>query len=220
MSVFLILAVAVAVLETYATGKGLRKLEFIAKPAVMICLFLWLFFATGLQGTALWFAMAVAFCLVGDVLLLWLDRIFIYGLAAFFLANVFYTIGFCSTLATLSIWSVLIAVVLALSAVRITRVIISSLRGRKLAHLVVPVTIYSMVISLTLYAAMSTTFDLSWKPGASLLAAGGAFLFYLSDLILAWNRFVTTIKHGRVYNIGLYQLGQIMMISGVITQLG
>jgi hypothetical protein len=48
----------------------------------------------------------------------------------------------------------------------------------------------------------------------------GAFLFYLSDVILAWNKFVSPIKNGRIINIGLYHLGQIGLIAGVISQFG
>ena len=94
MYILLILAIAFAALEAYATNKGLLKLEFISKPAVMVCLFIWLYLATGLQGAALWFGLGVLFSLVGDTFLLWLDRMFIFGLAAFLLAHICYIIGF------------------------------------------------------------------------------------------------------------------------------
>jgi hypothetical protein len=60
--------------------------------------------------------------------------------------------------------------------------------------------------------------DISWNASAAALAAVGAFLFYLSDIILAWNKFVAPIKDGRIYNIGAYHLGQIALIAGVIAQ--
>jgi len=50
--------------------------------------------------------------------------------------------------------------------------------------------------------------------------SGGAFLFYISDIILAWNKFVAPIQYGRIYNIAAYHLGQIMLIAGVIAQFG
>ena len=53
---------------------------------------------------------------------------------------------------------------------------------------------------------------------AAALVAVGAFFFYLSDIILAWNKFVAPIKGGRIYNIGAYHLGQIALIAGVIAQ--
>jgi YhhN-like protein. len=32
--------------------------------------------------------------------------------------------------------------------------------------------------------------DLTWEAGAALLVGAGAVLFYISDIILAWNKFV------------------------------
>jgi uncharacterized membrane protein YhhN len=84
--------------------------------------------------------------------------------------------------------------------------------------LVIPVTIYSLVISLMLYAAMSTIFDPAWKTGAAFFVSVGAFLFYISDLILAWNKFVSPVKNGPLLNIVTYHLGQISLIAGVISQ--
>jgi hypothetical protein len=48
----------------------------------------------------------------------------------------------------------------------------------------------------------------------------GALLFYISDIILAWHKFVSPIQNGRIYNIGAYHLGQILLIAGVIAQFG
>jgi hypothetical protein len=53
---------------------------------------------------------------------------------------------------------------------------------------------------------------------AALLVALGAFLFYLSDIILAWMKFVAPIQNGRIYNILAYHLGQIALIAGVVLQ--
>jgi hypothetical protein len=55
MYLWLILALIFAFLEGIAVSKNLGRLEYIAKPAVMICLFLWLYTMTGLQGNAFWF---------------------------------------------------------------------------------------------------------------------------------------------------------------------
>jgi hypothetical protein len=71
-----------------------------------------------------------------------------------------------------------------------------------------------------LYAAMSTINNLAWKTGAAFLVSAGAFLFYFSDVILAWDKFVSPIKNGRILNIATYHLGQIGLIAGVISQFG
>jgi uncharacterized membrane protein YhhN len=48
----------------------------------------------------------------------------------------------------------------------------------------------------------------------------GAFLFWISDLMLAWNKFVSPLKVGRLAIVAAYHLGQISLIAGVIRQFG
>ena len=66
--------------------------------------------------------------------------------------------------------------------------------------------------------ALSTIFDPAWSTGAAFLVSAGAFLFYLSDLILAWNKFVSPLQNSRIYNMLTYHLGQIGLIAGVVSQ--
>lgn len=221
MNILPILALMFAGLESLALWKKLRWLEYVAKPAVMVCLFLWLYLATGLQGVAFWFGVGIIFSLAGDVLLmLSLDRMFVFGLLAFLLAHIAYLAGFQNELRTVSFWSVLLLFIIAVNALRLMRRIISAMRANGQDRLVNPVIVYSSVISVMLYAAMTTLSNPEWKAGASLLVGLGAFIFYASDLLLAWNKFVSPIKNGRMINIGLYHLGQIGLIAGVISQFG
>ena len=84
----------------------------------------------------------------------------------------------------------------------------------------VPVIIYGTVITLMLLAAMLTLFRLEWGATAALLVSFGAALFYFSDIALAWHRFVSPIKNGRMLNIGMYHIAQIMIVTGVGMQFG
>lgn len=221
MIILPILALIFAGLESLALWKKWRGLEYVAKPAVMVCLFLWLYLATGLQGVTFWFGVGIIFSLAGDVLLmLSLERMFVFGLLAFLLAHIAYLAGFQNELGTVSFWSVLLLAIIAVNAVRLMRRIISAMRASGQNRLVNPVIVYSSVITVVLYAAMTTLSNPEWKAGASLLVGFGAFLFYLSDIVLAWNKFVSPIQNGRMINIGLYHLGQIGLIAGVISQFG
>ena len=114
----------------------------------------------------------------------------------------------------------LLIVMLSVSAVRVMRRIVSAIRAKGQARMVNPVSLYSTVITVVLYAAMTTISNPEWSTSASFLVSVGALLFYISDLILAWNKFVSPIKNGRMINIGLYHLGQIGLIAGVISQFG
>lgn len=221
MNIWLILALTFAALEALALQKNWNWLEYVAKPAVVLCLFVWLYLATGLQGVTLWFGLGILFSLVGDILLMILpDRMFLYGLTAFLFAHVSYLVGFQNELMQFSAWSMILIVILASSAIRVIRRIVSAMRAQGQDRLVYPVTFYSLVITTLLYAAMTTISNPEWKTGASFLVSAGAFLFFISDVILAWNKFVTPIKNGRILNIAAYHLGQIGLIAGVIIQYG
>jgi len=122
MNIWLILALIFAGLESFALLKKLNKLEYVVKPAVMICLFIGLYLNTGLQGLTLWFGIGILLSLAGDVLLMIsLDRMFIFGLIAFLFAHIAYLIGFQNELATVTAWSFLLVIILSVSAVRVTR---------------------------------------------------------------------------------------------------
>jgi alkenylglycerophosphocholine/alkenylglycerophosphoethanolamine hydrolase len=215
---FLSTAFMFAVLTALAVWKNNQGLLFIAKPAVMIVLFIYLWTSTGLQGATLWFGLGILLSLTGDVLLLWIDRFFRYGLAAFLLAHLAYLIGFNSPSSPVSMWGFLLAVIVGLGGARVIRRILSAMLENGQARMRIPVAIYSAVISLMLLSAMLKLTDPAWGTGASLLVALGAFLFFLSDIVLAWNKFVTPIQNGRMFNIGLYHLGQICLAAGVVMQ--
>lgn len=218
MWVLLLLATLFAIMEATALYKEWRPLEYAAKPAVMICLFAWLYLATALDGAALWFGIGVLFSLAGDLLLLQPGRFFVYGLAAFLLAHTAYILGFNSPPAGISFWSLALAVVVGMGAARLLRRILAAIRDKGQNHLAAPVALYGGAVTLMLLSALLTLPDSSWHAGASLLVSTGALAFFLSDVILAWNMFVAPIKNGRLLNIMLYHAGQIALIGGVVLQ--
>lgn len=221
MNVWIIFAFVFAVLEVLTLWKSWTGLEYVAKPAVIFCLFLWLYFRTSLQGLTFWFGMGLVFSLVGDMFLMMSpNRMFIFGLVAFLFVHISYLTGFQNELMNVTAWSLLLIVILLISILRVMRRIVSVMRAKGQAQLVSPVILYSLVISLMLYAAISTISNPMWKTNASFFVSVGAFLFYISDLILAWNKFVTPIKNGRIISIAAYHLGQIGLIAGVISHFG
>jgi uncharacterized membrane protein YhhN len=202
-----------------AVRKKWPRLEFVTKPAVMVTLFLWLWTSVGLKGALLWFGLGVLFSLVGDVLLMIsLDRFFLAGLVAFLFAHAAYIIGFNTPLPALSAWSLLLAVIIGINGVRVLRRILAPLAAQGKLHLRFPILMYGTVISIMLLSAMLKLTDISWNALAALLVGLGAFLFYMSDVILAWMKFIAPVQHGRLYNMLSYHLGQIALIAGVVLQ--
>jgi alkenylglycerophosphocholine hydrolase len=220
MYIWLILALIFAALEVVAVSKYLQRLEYFAKPAVMACLFLWLYSSTGLQDNAFWFGLGILFSLAGDVLLISGERRFLLGLVTFLFAHILYITGFREEIVTVTAWSLILAVFIAINIGRLLRRIVGAMRGKGDNRLVTPVIVYGTVISVMLYAAMSTIYNPAWKTSAAFFVNAGAFLFCASDAILAWNKFVTPLPNGRLWNITLYYLGQLGLIAGVISQFG
>ncbi len=221
MYIWLILAVFFAALEAVAVLRNLRRLEYVAKPTVMVCLLLWLYTSTGLQHGTFWFGVGLLFSLAGDALLMTaLNRLFLPGLIAFLFAHFSYITGFWREIITSSIWSLILLIPIAIGVSWLLRQIVAAMQKKRLNKLIIPVVVYGIVISIMLFAALSTIYDPRWKANAALFVSLGAFLFWISDLILAWNKFVSPINNGRLFNIMIYHLGQIGLIAGVISQFG
>ncbi len=225
MIIGFILFFLVAVTDWVAVAKNWMKVEYVAKPATMLVLLGLLTLVGGFTSLPLiCFSLGIFFSLAGDVFLMisythFSDRWFLPGLAAFLFAHVCYIIGLNIPLPNVSpIWSLGMAVVLALAAGRILRLITDGVRKKGLARMVRPVNVYGMVITLMLLSALLTLNNAAWKITAAGLVALGAILFYSSDVLLAWNKFVNPIKNGRLANMILYHLGQAALVAGVLIQ--
>lgn len=215
----LVLTLIFAALNWLAVWKKWHWLEYIAKPLTLATLLAGFAMLTELKGIALWFGLGLLFSLAGDVFLMFSDRWFIPGLVSFLLAHVAYIIGFNLPLTEVSpVWALAVVLVLAVSAARLLRQIVAGLSVKGQRKLVGPVIAYGVVITLMLLSAMLTLFRPEWKTTPAALVSLGAMLFFFSDAILAWNKFVSPIKNGRVLNMVTYHLGQIGLIVGVVLQ--
>lgn len=212
------LSVALALLQAWAVQRGWRTVRFFAKPGVMAALFAWLWSSVGLEGIPQWFAAGLLFSLAGDVFLLWPERGFLSGLLAFLLAHLAYIVGFNAPSPFFSGWGLFLTVVVGAGSARLLRRVVQAVGQRGKRALRMPIVVYGLVISLMLLSAMLKLMDTSWQAGAALLVACGAALFYFSDVVLAWNRFVAPIKNGQIINNLLYHAGQMALIAGVIWQ--
>ena len=211
-----------AITDWVAVHKGWRKVEIIAKPATMVFLFAWMAYTARFEHIALvFFGLGILFSLAGDVFLMLSDRWFIAGLVSFLMAHVMYIIGFYMPLPELSpLWALALAVILGLGAAQVLGGIVNGLRAKSLQKLVTPVVIYGIIITLMLLSALLTLSRPDWQLLTAILVSLGALAFYISDVILAWNKFVKPIKNGRIMNMAAYHIGQIALIIGVVYQFG
>jgi uncharacterized membrane protein YhhN len=90
-------------------------------------------------------------------------------------------------------------------------VVLFYLRFRpKLGKLKIPVILYMLVISFMVNRAISAFFGNYFTGRQTWLISTGAVLFYLSDIFLAWNRFVRPFPYRRI-NLILYYTGQVLI---------
>lgn len=194
------LAAAFAIANWLAVARGAKPLEYVAKPATLVAL-------TGVavaldpenEGRRAWFVVALVLSLAGDVFLMLPRDLFVPGLAAFLLAHLAYVAGFGLPAA----WPAILAVAV------VSAVVGAPVVRRADKPLLGPVVAYMLVITVMLAAAAGT----GW------LAAAGAALFYVSDALIAYNRFVFAEprRWASVAIIVLYHLGQAALVLSLLS---
>ena len=181
LNFWLFLAVLLIAADWTAVWQGWHRVNYFTKPAVPLLLSIWFWTVSVPVGPALWFGLGLFFSLVGDVFLLFSHRYFMYGWAAFLIAQVAYVIGFNCCLPSVSafFWFLLGAQIYVW--VVVTAVVVKNL-SKNPSHrkMVFPVVIYAAAISAMLFSAIWTIFRPDWTALASGLAASGALLFSCS----------------------------------------
>lgn len=215
---FLLMAVPIAALNWLAVWRGWKRLEYLVKPTVMVMLLAFAVSNGGLANAGMrWFILALALSLAGDIFLMLPKERFIAGLVSFLLAHLSYIVGL-SPIPPLQAPHLVVAaiflVLVALPAVVIYRRIAAALSTHGQRALQKPVLAYTVVISIMLLSALFTLLRDEWQAIPSLSVSAGAVLFFLSDAILAWNKFVEPIPNGRVWNMMSYHLGQGLLTLG------
>ena len=184
-----------------------KPLEYATKPGVMMGLIAVALAVHPTSSTERWFFVgALALALLSDVFLMLPRDLFLLGLVAALVEHIAYIAGFrARDFDFLSFTAgALIAV---LSVIAFLPPILRALRRSRPA-LVLPVIAYVAVFIFMVASAGGT---------GSLVALAGALLFFYSDAILAWNRFVKPLPMGRIVNIVPYHLGVALLVLSLLT---
>lgn len=213
---FLWIGLVIAVLNWVAVAKQWKAVEYIAKPGVTLALLAWLWYAGGWQGHLLWFVIGLAFSLAGDVLLVLPREQLIAGLAAFLLAQIAYIVGLNQNPPPINLASLAIALLVGITALRLYDAIAAGLVASGQHALKIPVLAYVIAISLMLISALLTLIRSEWDPGAAWSLSSGALLFFISDALLGWNKFVRVLRYGNILIIITYHLGQALIVLGAV----
>jgi alkenylglycerophosphocholine/alkenylglycerophosphoethanolamine hydrolase len=212
----IIVVLVLAILDWVAADKKLKILEYVTKPATMLALLWWIWQSVGWGGSMLWFTLGAVFCLAGDVFLMLPWDMFIFGLVAFLLGHVGYVLGLSNLAFSINLWGGFLIILLGIYLSWLYPKLANGLSAKGKMELKIPVLIYSLVISLMVYSALMTWTRPGWSTVAALLVSVGAVLFYASDSMLAWDRFLKPLSHARLRVMVTYHLGQIGIILGAI----
>ncbi len=211
------LALVVAAVDWIAAWQDWKPVRYATKPGALLLLIAWFSQVGGWQGPLLWFGLGLVFSLGGDVFLLLPERFFLFGLVSFLTAHICYVVGLNASPLPLVWQSLAVLLVVGLAAALVFRNVRRGLiRQAGGSAMIVPVAIYSLVISLMLISALLNFWRPNWPAQAAAFAAGGAALFYISDSLLATNRFVAPFPAADFWVMTTYHLGQFGLALGAL----
>jgi uncharacterized membrane protein YhhN len=206
-ALLLALALVAAVGDWIAVQRGRKLLEYVCKPATVGLLVAVALALDPDQGDVrAWFVVALVLCLFGDVFLMLPQDVFVPGLVAFLLGHVAYIAGFLADGVVASRFGIgLFVVGIAVAVIGLT--ILRHVRAGPEPELTGPVAAYMVVISAMVACAAGVGHP------AGVVGAG---LFYVSDSLIAWNRFIGETRHGRLAIIVTYHLAQVGLVLSLV----
>lgn len=190
-------------------------LQFVFKPLIIPFLIGYFNSVAGksLVDKTVYIVFALFFSWIGDVLLLFQAQsewFFLAGLISFLLAHLFYIYFFYALILTNKIsknfWTVL--------PVLIMYAIFMSLLTQNMTTMKWPVRVYGAIISIMLMLALHLPRLPNKRAGFRILT--GAILFYISDLVLAVNKFYISFEKAGLIVMLTYGLAQLFIVGGVL----
>jgi uncharacterized membrane protein YhhN len=150
-------------------------------------------------------------CLAGDVFLIFFSsrKLFLGGLVSFLAGHILYTIAFFTLAAPGTVNWIMIAFFLAISGG-----VFAWLRPN-LGKMLVPVIAYIAIITAMVIGAASLAGTETVRLPGRMLAFVGALLFYVSDIFVARQRFVTRNYFNRAVGLPLYFTAQFLIAFSI-----
>lgn len=218
-SLLLLAAAVLAVLNWITVGLNFKPGDYASKPAVILSLIAGIGLACPTDGTGTWVLVALTFSLVGDIFLLLPTRYFLAGLISFLVAHLSYILAINQTTPYFSPLHVPIFLGTVSLSCLLFRHLSRALDAKGQRTLLVPLALYTLFITGTLFSSLSTLAHPGWNRTSSLLVSAGGSLFYLSDTLLAWHRYITPIPRRDLIVRVTYHTAQMGLVSGALLQI-
>jgi uncharacterized membrane protein YhhN len=190
-----------------AEKAGLSRLRLVAKPSASAGFLLVALGSGALDSSyGTWIFAGLVLSMIGDLLLLFEDPArFRAGLVAFLVGHLAYIGAFAEAGVALA-WTAVAAVGVLVMAAGVLPWLLPHVGGGMRG----PVLAYVAVISAMMALAVGTQGEQNTS-----LIVGGAGLFYVSDLFVARERFVTTAFWNQLIGLPLYYGGQVLLALSV-----
>ena len=227
-------ALVAAAVDWYAVARSDKRLEYFAKPLTIVLLIAGViafemgeteivcvrapcFDAHGFPDRELGLLVAaLIFSLAGDVFLMLPRNLFVAGLVSFLGAHVSYIIAFQPSAPAREPLVIATLVVLLVVGAIFYMQIRNGLVEKGKAALIPAVLVYIIVISQMVASAVANNAEPDFPRTQALIATAGALLFYSSDALIAWTRFVREIGWAPVAIHVTYHLAQVGLVLSFV----
>lgn len=183
--------------------------KYILKPGTMVFIVVLAIYGSSLDTAfSMWVIAALTSSLIGDVFLMLKERWFVHGLISFLGAHLFYIAAFWGSFGqdiTVQT-SVITGVLLFFLACCFFLLLFPSVKKQGGTKLAVSVAFYIIIISVMVWSAILV--------GVGILIFA-SFLFYISDAVLAWNKFKYTFEGAEYMIMSTYFTAQILFALSI-----
>jgi uncharacterized membrane protein YhhN len=218
---FMLVFAVIAIITIVTRVLEMDEIQNVFKPMLMPILMIFVYVNTKLSTSfSKLIFFALLFSLAGDVFLMPYFDIFIFGLASFLIAHIFYIVAFLkgNKLIEGIKKNMLFVVILLLAYLSLIFILVSNmLESNTDVTLIVAVVIYATVITVMVLSTMSM-----YGNDASLqskLMMIGAIFFMFSDSVIAINKFIFEITYSGLLIMLTYTLAQWLITVGGILKI-
>jgi len=214
-SIFLVLFFIVAIVEVFAEFKENKKIEYFTKPLLMPLLILFYISGIHLMSNVDWLiVVALIGGCAGDIFLMLEneEKWFLFGMAAFFINQLFYIISFFLSISDITnfiSWGYfLLGPAILIMVFTVPRFI------KKTEDMKIPVLVYLTAILLMHIATIFRVAEFQGLP--FVLVYVGSISFIFSDACIAVNKWAGEFTNARLIIMTTYILAQFYITLGLV----